>query len=176
MNPYESPRADSKEPSGRPEHVSGFTAVLIFSIVSFELFFILILTFFGNSSAYWPGYVCGGISVFLGLAAAYLALKTKMVEQIGGASLISAASSSLLIIVILVLLKSPTQLENALLPDSLEYIVPRISFSLIGAAAGLWGLVRGIENRRVPGIVLGGGLGVLCLVYLLAMGIHLASA
>ena len=152
---------------------------MVFGVVSFQSFLILLLSFFGQSSAYWPGYLCGGIGILLGLFAAYLTLSTKIIQHVGWASLLSASLSSFLVIIVLMMQTKPERVEQFFLPSSIEEMgfahKVILGSSTLGAFFGIWGLISGIKSRRVAAMLVGGGFAFPCVCHLLAVGLRLIS-
>lgn len=180
-NPYESPTAaiDPEEPISKFSFASLLLTFVVFSVVSFQTFLVVILTFFGKSSAYWPGFLCGGIGVLAGIFAARLTLRTNLIRRVGWASLLAASLSMFLVIFALTMQNHPENISEFFLPASLSNMGIGhkliLSFSGLGAFFGIWGLILGIVTRRVPAMLVGGGFGFLCTCHLIAVAIRLAS-
>ena len=183
-NPYESPTTQSHQfKSERLSLDSAISAFFLFVIVSFTSFFLLTLTFFSDSTAYWPGFVCGGIAIVIGSATAYVATRARLFQRIGAASLAAFAASSLLIAITLFSYsyrRLPDDLVAVLLPLSINDLAPGqwilISSSIVGSVFGLLGCLRGRRIRSVLAMTIGGACGLACICHLLAIGIHFVFA
>jgi len=178
LNPYESPSAELQAPNSKFSFALALLALVVFSVVSFQSFLIILLTFFGKSTAYWPGYLCGGIGVLIGILAAFLTLKTKVVQQVGWASLLAASLGSFLIIFALTMQIHPERISEHFLPATVSdmgighFLI--LAFSILGAFFGIWGFISGVKNHRAAGMLIGGGFGFPCVGHLVAMALRLA--
>lgn len=180
-NPYQSPTTTSQH-STQPDSLhpsSVLSNILIFVIVAVSSFFQLILTFFGDSTEFWPVFVCGGIAIAIGITVAYLAKAARILQRVGTASLLAVGATTLLITVALLSYKQSPDGLALLLPQSVSNMAPGqfilITASILGSTCGLCGCVYGGRTGRVLATIVGGGSGIICTCYLIAVVIRLVS-
>ena len=181
-NPYQSPTTTCQRSAqaNRWNLGSALSSFLIFVIVAFSSFFQLTLTFFGDSTGHWPGFVCGGIAIVIGIAVAYLATTAGFLQRVGTASLLAAGATSLLITVALLAYKRSLEGLMLILPTSVHDMAPGhlilITSSTLGSVFGLWGCVCGQRTGRGLATIVGGGCGMVCICHLVAVGIRLVRS
>jgi hypothetical protein len=173
-NPYQSPATEAepqKSAAHKHQRLRGLAAVWIFLfwvIVSFEAFLGLVLNYAGNSTQYWPGFVCGGLGLAIGFVATYAMFKLRLFHTVGAASLLAVLATSLCLWCLLT--DAPRTIRAMNLQIQWMHLslstTPRywicVGSSAIGGLAGIADVVHGIRTKNLVPILFAGVFGLVC--------------
>jgi hypothetical protein len=128
-----------------------------------------------DSVEIWHGLLFGGISLFIGIAASFASIKTKLFKKIGFAPLVAVTANNMVLVLTVALYRSSNDLVWAILPQSIHDMAPAhrllvIPSSTIGTVFGVIGCIQGRRINSSLAVIVSSACGFACLCHLLVIG------